>query len=406
MAMDESLLSARSALSDTVAALALPPHSFDQLATPRRSLRVAVPIERDDGSVEVFHGWRVQHNLSRGPAKGGLRYHLDVTEEEVTALAMAMTWKCALLDLPYGGAKGGIAVDPYTLSRRELERLTRRYASEISPFIGPDRDIPAPDVGTDEQTMAWIMDTFSVLSGYTVPGVVTGKPIAIGGSAGRTQATGDGLAEVAALVLGDLTNVRCSVQGYGKVGKYAVAALVARGATVVAVSDVAGTAYDPSGLDVKALDAHVCSTGSVSGFARQCDIWSVDCDVLIPAALASAISADVAERITASTIIEGANGPTTPEADDVLARRGITVVPDILANAGGVAVSYLEWVQDTQHLFWAEAEVITHMHRIMGRSWDAVRAYAHEHECSLRQASHRIAVARVWDAHQLRGLYP
>jgi glutamate dehydrogenase (NAD(P)+) len=404
--MDESLLSVRSALADTVAALSLPPHAFEQLATPRRSLRVAIPIERDDGTVSVFHGWRVQHNLSRGPAKGGLRYHLDVNEEEVTALAMAMTWKCALLDLPYGGAKGGVAVNPHTLSRRELERLTRRYASEIAPFIGPDRDIPAPDVGTDEQTMAWIMDTFSVLSGYTVPGVVTGKPIAIGGSAGRTQATGDGLAEIAALSFKDLAGVRCSVQGYGKVGKYAVSSLVARGATVVAISDVAGSAYDPSGLDIESLDAHVASSGSVAGFATSCDIWSVECDVLIPAALASAITADVAERIAARVVIEGANGPTTPAADTVFARRGITVVPDILANAGGVAVSYLEWVQDSQHLFWAEAEVIAHMHRIMGRAWASVSTYALQHECSLRQAAHQIAVTRVWDAHQLRGLYP
>jgi glutamate dehydrogenase (NAD(P)+) len=404
--MDESLLSARSSLADAVTALSLPPHALEQLATPRRSLRVAVPIERDDGTIAVFHGWRVQHNLSRGPAKGGLRYHLDVSEEEVTALAMAMTWKCALLDLPYGGAKGGIKVDPNTLSRRELERLTRRYASEISPIIGPDRDIPAPDVGTDEQMMAWIMDTYSVLSGYTVPGVVTGKPISIGGSAGRSQATGDGLAKVTDLALGGLAGVTCAVQGFGKVGRHAVRALVSRGARIVAVSDVAGSVHDPAGLDVTALERHVEAHGTVAGFAPTCDIWSVEADVLVPAALATAITADVAHRVRARFIVEGANGPTTPAADVVLEQRGITVVPDILANAGGVAVSYLEWVQDTQHLFWSESEVIAHMHRIMTRSWEAVAAYAEERGCSLRAAAHQLAVSRVWEAHRIRGLYP
>jgi glutamate dehydrogenase (NAD(P)+) len=250
------------------------------------------------------------------------------------------------------------------------------------------------------------MDTYSVLSGYTVPGVVTGKPISIGGSAGRSQATGDGLAKVTDLALGGLAGAACAVQGFGKVGRHAVRALVSRGARIVAVSDVGGSAHDPAGLDVSALEHHVDAHGTVAGFAKPCDIWSVEADVLVPAALATAITEEVAHRVKARFIVEGANGPTTPAADVVLAQRGVIVVPDILANAGGVAVSYLEWVQDTQHLFWSEAEVIAHMHRIMTRAWEAVAAYAEERGCSFRSAAHQLAVSRVWEAHRIRGLYP
>jgi glutamate dehydrogenase (NAD(P)+) len=381
-------------------ALGLPPSAAAQLCAPRRVLRVAVPIERDDGTVQTFTGWRVQHSLSRGPAKGGLRYHPAVTETEVTALAMAMTWKCALLDLPYGGAKGGIAVDPGTLSRRELERVTRRYVSEVAPIIGPDRDIPAPDVGTDEQVMAWFMDTYSVLSGYTVPGVVTGKPLALGGSAGRAQATGEGVALVTALAAPAARTA--VVQGYGKVGRHTARALRRRGVTVLAVSDVAGSAHDPGGLDLDALDEHVRTTGTVAGFAAPCDVWAVPADVAVPAALEGAIDEAVAGRLAATVVVEGANGPTTPAAEEVLAARGVTVVPDILANAGGVVVSYLEWVQDAQHLFWDEHEVLERMERIMTRAWTEVDAAPG----TLREAAYRIAVKRVWEAHSLRGLYP
>jgi glutamate dehydrogenase (NAD(P)+) len=382
------------------AALGLPAGATEQLIAPRRVLRVAVPVERDDGEVETFTGWRVQHSLTRGPAKGGLRYHPDVGENEVVALAMAMTWKCALLDLPYGGAKGGIAVDPKTLSRRELERLTRRYASEIAPLIGPDRDIPAPDIGTDETVMAWIMDTYSVLSGHTVPGVVTGKPLTLGGSAGRTQSTGEGVALIASLA--DPRARTVALQGYGKVGRHAARAFTRRGLAVVAVSDVTGSAYDRDGLDLDALDRHVQESGGVHGFAAPHDIWSVPCDILVPAALENVIDATVAARIGARTVVEGANGPTTSDGEAVLTRRHITIVPDILANAGGVVVSYLEWVQDAQHLFWDEHEVLHRMETIMTRSWESVSGTPG----TLREAAYRIAVDRVWSAHRMRGLYP
>jgi len=380
--------------------LGLPPEAAHQLTTPRRVLRVAVPIERDNGRIETFIGWRVQHSLSRGPAKGGIRYHQDVTEEEVTALAMSMTWKCALLDLPYGGAKGGIALDPTTMSRREIERVTRRYTSEIYPVIGPDRDIPAPDVGTNEEVMAWIMDTFSVLSGYTVPGVVTGKPLALGGSAGRAEATGEGVALIAELA--DPTALSAIIQGYGKVGRHAAWSLARRGWKILAIEDAGGCIYDPEGIDLAALDAHVQTHGTIAGFLPGCDFWSVPADVAIPAALEGTLNAAAAQRIAVRTVVEGANGPTTPEAEDILAQRGIVVVPDILANAGGVVVSYLEWVQAAQHLFWESEEVLGKMRTIMTRAWEDVS----RGELGLRGNAYRIAVRRVWEAHKLRGLYP
>jgi glutamate dehydrogenase (NAD(P)+) len=380
--------------------LGLPPEAANQLTIPRRVLRVAVPIERDDGRVETFTGWRVQHSLSRGPAKGGLRYHPQVTEEEVVALAMAMTWKCALLDLPYGGAKGGIALDPTRMSRREIERVTRRYTSEIYPVIGPDRDIPAPDVGTNEEVMAWMMDTFSVLSGYTVPGVVTGKPIALGGSAGRAEATGEGVALIAELA--DPTALTAIIQGYGKVGRHAAWSLARRGWSIVAIEDVGGAIYDPEGIDLAELDEYVAAHRTIAGFAAPCDFWSVPADVAIPAALEGTLTTAVAERLAVRTVVEGANGPTTPEAEAVLARRGIVVVPDILANAGGVVVSYLEWVQAAQHLFWESEEVLGRMRTIMTRAWEEVS----QGELGLRGNAYRIAVRRVWEAHKLRGLYP
>lgn len=380
--------------------LDLPPEAARQLTAPRRVLRVSIPIERDDGRVETYTGWRVQHSLSRGPAKGGVRYHPLVNEEEVIALAMGMTWKCALLDLPYGGAKGGIAIDPRQMSRRELERVTRRYTSEIYPVIGPDRDIPAPDVGTSEEVMAWMMDTFSVLSGYTVPGVVTGKPLALGGSAGRAEATGEGVALIAELA--DPTALTAIIQGYGKVGRHAAWSLARRGWKIVAIEDVGGSIYDPEGIDLAELDAYVAAHGTIVGYCDGCDFWSVPADVAIPAALEGTLTAEVAERLAVRTVVEGANGPTTPEAELVLGRRGIIVVPDILANAGGVVVSYLEWVQAAQHLFWEGEEVLAKMRSIMTKAWEEV---AHG-DLGLRGNAYRIAVRRVWEAHQLRGLYP
>lgn len=385
------------------------------LATPRRELTVSVPLRRDDGGTEVFIGHRVQHNFSRGPAKGGLRYSAFVDLDEVRALAMWMTWKCALVDVPYGGAKGGITIDPTRYSDAELERVTRRYTSEIMPLIGPTQDIPAPDVGTDERTMAWIMDTYSVNVGHTVPGVVTGKPLALGGSLGRASATSRGVSHVALLALEHrgraASRSTAAVQGFGKVGRDTARFLAEAGVRVRAVSDVTGAVFREDGLDIRALMQHVDTTGHVAGFSGGEaidgeELLELDVDVLVPAALEGVLTEANADRVRAGIVVEGANGPTTKAADAVLRERDVLVVPDILANAGGVVVSYFEWVQANQAYWWTEAEVDDKLRRRMTSSWRAVLEYADRAHLSLREAATCMGVERVWEAHRLRGLYP
>ena len=387
----------------------------ETLKRPKRALIVDVPIELDNGTVAHFEGYRVQHNTSRGPGKGGVRFHQDVTLSEVMALSAWMSVKNAAVNLPFGGAKGGIRVDPKTLSRGELERLTRRYTSEIGIIIGPTKDIPAPDVNTNEQVMAWMMDTYSMNEGATATGVVTGKPIALGGSLGRREATGRGVftvGEQAAQRLGlPLAGARVAVQGLGNVGGVAARLFAHAGARIVAVQDHGGTLYREAGLDMAALLAHVAAQGSVAGFAgaqvlADAAFWAVPCDILIPAALEQQITADNARQIQARLVIEGANGPTTPEADDILADRGILVVPDVIANAGGVTVSYFEWVQDFSSFFWSEDEINARLVRIMCEAFEAIWKVADEHQVSLRTATFIIACRRMLQARELRGLYP
>ena len=387
----------------------------ETLKRPKRILIVDVPIELDNGTVAHFEGYRVQHNLSRGPGKGGVRFHQDVSLSEVMALSAWMSVKNAAVNLPFGGAKGGVRVDPKTLSRGELERLTRRYTSEIGLVIGPTRDIPAPDVNTNEQTMAWMMDTYSMNAGATTTGVVTGKPLALGGSLGRKEATGRGVftvAEDAARRTGlQLPGARVAVQGLGNVGGVAARLFQQAGCRVVAVQDHAGTVFAEAGLDIPTLLAHVAQQGSVQGFAggqamANSDFWSVPCEVLVPAALEQQITAANAGQIQARLVVEGANGPTTPEADDILAERGILVVPDVVANAGGVTVSYFEWVQDFSSFFWSEDEINARLVRLMHEAFAAVWETAEQHEVSLRTATFIIACTRMLQARELRGLYP
>ncbi|WP_261567392.1 Glu/Leu/Phe/Val family dehydrogenase [Frankia gtarii] len=388
----------------------------DLLRTPRRAITVSVPLLRDDGSLMVLTGYRVQHNLARGPGKGGIRYHPDTDLDEVKALAMWMTWKCALMGIPYGGAKGGIAVEPALLSRQERERMTRRYAAELVPLIGPEKDIPAPDVGTDEQTMAWIMDTYSAHTGHIATGVVTGKPLSIGGSAGRAGATSRGvqLALFAALrqTGRDPHDTTVAIQGFGKVGALAAQYLHDAGCKVVAVSDVKGGIYNPQGLNPAALIRHLAEGAeTVVGFPgtdtlTNDDLLELDVDVLLPAALEGVITIENADRVKARIIVEGANGPVTAEADRILEDRGVMVVPDILANGGGVAVSYFEWVQDMQAYFWSEDEVNDRLRTLMERAYGEVAMLATTQGISMRKAAHIIGVSRVAEAHQTRGLYP
>ena len=387
----------------------------ETLKRPKRILVVDVPIQMDDGSIAHFEGYRVQHNTSRGPGKGGVRFHQDVTLSEVMALAAWMSIKNAAVNVPFGGAKGGVRVDPKQMSMGELERLTRRYTSEIGLIIGPTKDIPAPDVNTNERVMAWMMDTYSMNVGETATGVVTGKPISLGGSLGRREATGRGVftvgAESARRIGLDVTGGRVAVQGFGNVGGIAAKLFAEAGARVVAVQDHAGCVYRESGLDVPALLAHVKRTGSVAGFeaaeALERDrFWDVPCDILIPAALEQQITAANAHRITARLIIEGANGPTTPDADDILRDRGVLVVPDVVANAGGVTVSYFEWVQDFSSYFWSEEEINERLIRIMKGALDAVWQVAEDKGVSLRTATFIVACERILRARDLRGLYP
>jgi glutamate dehydrogenase (NAD(P)+) len=385
------------------------------LREPRRELTVHFPVKMDDGQVQVFTGYRVQHNLGRGPAKGGLRYHQDVSLDEVKALAMWMTWKCAVVGIPYGGGKGGVVVDPKKLSRRELENLTRRFATEIEVLIGPERDIPAPDVNTNSQTMAWIMDTYSMHVGYTVPGVVTGKPISLGGSEGRNEATARGtvycVVEAARHLGLDLNSATVVVQGFGNAGAIAAELMEEQGSRVVGVSDSSGGIYNPDGLDIGRVVGWKAEHGTVEGFpgaraVSNAELLELECDILIPAALENQITDANAERIKAKVIAEAANGPTTPEADLILHRRGAFVIPDILCNAGGVTVSYFEWVQDLNRDHWSENIVNTKLHEVMTRSFAQVLQMAEREQVNNRLAAYLLAVDRVAEATALRGLYP
>jgi glutamate dehydrogenase (NAD(P)+) len=403
-------------LADAVDLLGIDEGMHETLATPRRALTVSVPLRRDDGTVQVLRGYRVQHNLARGPAKGGIRFHPDTDVDEVTALAMWMTWKCAIVGIPYGGAKGGVTVDTGALSRAELERVARRYASEILPLIGPERDVPAPDVGTDEQTMAWIMDTYSVNAGYSVPGVVTGKPLTLGGSAGRGGATARGvvIATLAALKEAGRDPRECTaaVQGFGKVGALTAQYLQDEGLRVLAVSDVGGAAHHGEGLDVAALRQEVADgapTVADCGLAQPIsndDLLALGVDVLVPAALEGVITEKNAHTVRARLVVEGANGPTTPGADEVLADLGTTVVPDILANAGGVVVSYLEWVQNLQAYSWSATDVDLRLRDLMEGAYASVSGLARDRALTLRRSAHTIGVGRVAEAVRARGLYP
>ena len=385
------------------------------LREPRREFTVHFPVHMDDGSVQVFTGHRVQHNLGRGPAKGGIRYHQDVSLDEVKALAMWMTWKCAVVGIPYGGGKGGVIVDPKKLSQKELEALTRRYFTEIEILVGPEKDIPAPDVNTNAQIMAWMMDTYSMHAGYTVPGVVTGKPVSLGGSEGRNEATARGtvycIIEAARHLGIELPNSRVSVQGFGNAGSIAAKLITEEGATVVAVSDSTGGIHAPGGLDIPKVIAWKQEHGTVQGFPGAQDISNaevleVDCDILIPAALEGQITAANAGNIKARLVAEAANGPTTPEADEIFWKKGTFMIPDILCNAGGVTVSYFEWVQDLNRDHWSERVVNDKLREIMVRAFQEVLAVARREQVYMRTAAYLLAVERVGNAMTMRGLYP
>ena len=385
------------------------------LRTCKRELTVNFPVVMDNDEVEMFTGYRVHHSTIRGPTKGGIRFHPDVSLDEVRALAMWMSLKCAVANIPYGGAKGGVIVDPKKLSRRELERLTRRYATEISILIGPDSDIPAPDVGTDPQIMAWIMDTYSMHQGYTVPAVVTGKPALIGGSAGRPGATGRSVTYCALRAMEHLgipvRQARVAVQGYGNVGSWTARLLHDAGCRVIAVSDSRGAIYNASGLNAQAVLDHKQKTGSVVGLngseaIGEQEMMGLECEVLVPAALEMAITSEVAKDIKARIISEGANGPTTPAADDILQQKGVFIVPDILANSGGVIVSYFEWVQDFQRLFWHEREINRRLEELLDVAFGEVLSAARKEGVTMRTAATMTAVQRMHDATILRGIYP
>ncbi len=384
------------------------------LRTPALELKVSVPVMLDDGRYEVFTGYRVHHSIVRGPAKGGIRFAPDVTLDEVRALSAWMTWKCAVVNIPFGGAKGGVICDPDVLSSGELERITRRYTSEIMDIIGPDRDVPAPDINTNPQTMAWIMDTYSMHVRHTVTGVVTGKPLALGGSRGRTEATGRGCMIVTMQALRrfglDVANTRVVIQGFGNVGGMSAKLMTRSGFKIICIIEYDGAVYNPKGLDIEALMQHRKETGSITGFAGGEDIdresaFFLDCDVLLPAAKENVITTANADRIKARIICEGANGPTTSEADAILAEKKIFVIPDILANAGGVTVSYFEWVQDRQGFFWNEQLVNGRLEEIMVNSFRDVVSFGEKHKVHNRLAAYMLAIDRVASALQTRGLY-
>ena len=387
----------------------------DTLKRPKRALIVDVPIIMDDGTIRHFEGYRVQHNLSRGPGKGGIRYHPDVEINEVMALSAWMTIKTAVVNLPFGGAKGGIRVDPRTLSPRELERLTRRYTSEISHIIGPQKDIPAPDVGTNANVMGWIMDTYSSGQGHTVTGVVTGKPVHLGGSLGRVKATGRGVFitgyEIAKKIGLSLDGAKVSVQGFGNVGSEAANLFSEYKSKIVCIQDHTGTIFNADGIDLEGLHAHVAATQGVLGFAgaKQIDnedFWDVETDIIIPAALEGQITIERAKRLKAKMILEGANGPTYPEADDILVGRDIVVVPDVICNAGGVTVSYFEWVQDMSSFFWTEDEINERLDKLMIQAVADVWNCAADNKCTMRTAAYILACERILRARKERGIYP
>ncbi|MCK4401764.1 Glu/Leu/Phe/Val dehydrogenase [bacterium] len=394
--------------------------NLDQVAHKRlskcvRELTVSIPVKLDNGSFDVFTGYRVQHNTHRGPTKGGIRFHQDVTLDEVKALAMLMTWKCAVVGIPYGGAKGGVICDPSKMSIGEIERLARRYTSEIITMIGPERDIPAPDMNTNAQVMAWIMDTYSMDKGYVVPGVVTGKPVSIGGSQGREEATGRGVTYTALNTLKhfnmDIEDTSVVIQGYGNVGRATAELLYKEGCKIVGVGDVYGSIYNPHGLDIAKLGKHLTKTGTVAKYSdadsiENKDLLELKCDVLIPAALEGQIREDNAEAIKSKVIIEAANGPVTPGADNILRQKNICIVPDILANAGGVTVSYFEWVQGLQSYFWSKREVNLKLRDIMTKAFYDVLAISEKENVDMRMAAYMLAVGRVAEAIKIRGLYP
>ena len=384
------------------------------LTHPSRQIIFSIPFQRDNGQLEVYTGYRVQYNFARGPAKGGIRYHPGVTLDEVTALAFWMTWKCAVVDLPFGGAKGGVTCDPATLSASELERITRRYAAELVEVVGPDKDVPAPDVGTTPQVMAWFMDTYSMHMRMNVAGVVTGKPVELGGSRGRVEATGRGVSLVTLDELDRLgvapSDARIVVQGFGNVGSVTAKLLAERGCRVIGISDVTGAYVNARGIDIPAALAHARERRSLDGFAGgerigNAEFLALDCDVLIPAALEDALTAENAGRVRAKLVVEGANGPTTPDADRIFRERGVVVIPDIIANAGGVIVSYFEWVQDRQGYFWRESDVNERLGEQLLGNFAAVRELAAKHRVSYRTAAYVVAIDRVVRALRLRGIY-
>jgi glutamate dehydrogenase/leucine dehydrogenase len=401
---------------DTAAdALELPNDTREMIKYPERILTVTVPVRLDDGHIHSFEAYRVQHSSVRGPAKGGIRYHPQVTLDEVKALATWMTWKCAVVNIPFGGGKGGVTCDPKHMSQGELERMTRRYTSAILPLIGPEQDIPAPDVYTNSQTMAWIMDTYSVTKGFPIPGVVTGKPICLGGSLGRNEATGRGVLYTIQCacehLLMQLKGATVAVQGFGNAGSIAAQLLYEAGAKVIAVSDSAGCIYNPHGLDIPSLIHLKALTGRVQGFPEAESIspeelLAMDCDILIPAALENAIHTENAAAVRARIIAEAANGPLTPAADRILESKGVFIIPDILCNAGGVTVSYFEWVQDEQHLFWEAQDVYDRLERVMKIAFRDVLKIHEERNVPMRIAANMLGIGRVAEAVQIRGLYP
>jgi glutamate dehydrogenase (NAD(P)+) len=397
------------------ALLGLDPNLADRLKYPKRALVVTVPVRMDDGRVVSYTGYRVHHNVTMGPGKGGIRYAPTVSLEETTALAMWMTWKCALMNIPFGGAKGGVCCDTLKMSRREIQALTRRFTSEIVMLIGPEKDIPAPDMYTNEQTMSWIMDTYSMQVGYSVPGVVTGKPVAVGGSLGRKEATGLGLCNLIFASIEHLglspENMTAAVQGFGNVGSVAALEMQKRKVKVVAASDVHGGAFNPAGLDVDALIRHVEAGGRMAEFpgakpVSNRELLEVPCDILAPCATAGQITRENAPRIRCRILAEGANGPTTLEADEILQENGVFIIPDVLGNAGGVTASYFEWVQDTQKFFWDLSQVKLQLERIMLRAFREVMAQVRERNVSPRMAALMIGISRVAEAMRFRGLYP
>ncbi|MGE5698815.1 MAG: Glu/Leu/Phe/Val family dehydrogenase [Deltaproteobacteria bacterium] len=397
------------------ALLGLDPNLADRLKYPKRALVVTVPVRMDDGRVVSYTGYRVHHNVTLGPGKGGIRYAPTVSLEETTALAMWMTWKCGLMNIPFGGAKGGVCCDTLKMSRREIQALTRRFTSEIVMLIGPEKDIPAPDMYTNEQTMSWIMDTYSMQVGYSVPGVVTGKPVAVGGSLGRKEATGLGLCNLIFASIDHLglspENMTAAVQGFGNVGSVAALEMHRRKVKVVAASDVHGGAYNPAGLDVEALVRHVEAGGRMPEFPgakpiSNKELLEIPCDILAPCATAGQITGENAPRIRCRILAEGANGPTTLEADEILQEKGVFIIPDVLGNAGGVTASYFEWVQDTQKFFWDLSQVKVQLERIMLRAFRDVMAQVRERNVSPRMAALMIGISRVAEAMRFRGLYP